>query len=80
MFPDLGFPGGSVVKNPPANAGGLGWIPGKGTKTPHAEGQLSPCATTTGPTRPGALAPRLEKPAHHNKRPERHSQDPTCHV
>ena len=23
----MGFPGGSVVKNPPANAGGLGSIP-----------------------------------------------------
>ena len=27
------FPGGSVVKNPPANAGDVGWIPGLG-KTP----------------------------------------------
>ena len=25
-----GFPGGSVVKNPPANAGDMGWIPGSG--------------------------------------------------
>ena len=25
-----GFPGGSVVKNPPANAGDLGLIPGSG--------------------------------------------------
>ena len=24
------FPGGSVVKNPPANAGDMGWIPGLG--------------------------------------------------
>ena len=23
-----GFPGGAVVKNPPANAGDMGWIPG----------------------------------------------------
>ena len=23
----MGFPGGSVVKNPPANAGDAGWIP-----------------------------------------------------
>ena len=27
----MGFPGGSVVKNPPANAGDVGWIPGWGT-------------------------------------------------
>ena len=26
----VGFPGGSVVKNPPANAGGTGLIPGPG--------------------------------------------------
>ena len=26
----LGFPGGSVVKNPPANAGDMGLIPGLG--------------------------------------------------
>ena len=37
-----GFPGGSVVKNPPAGAGDTDWIPG-----PHAEEQLDPCATTT---------------------------------
>ena len=24
----MGFPGSSVVKNPPANAGDAGWIPG----------------------------------------------------
>ena len=34
------FPGGSVVKNPPSNAGS---IPGWGTKIPHATGQLSLC-------------------------------------
>ena len=26
----MGFPGGSVVKNPPANAGDMGSIPGPG--------------------------------------------------
>ena len=26
----MGFPGGSVVKNPPASAGAMGWIPGSG--------------------------------------------------
>ena len=35
------FYGGSVVKNPPCNAGESGSIPGQGTKIPHAEGQLS---------------------------------------
>ena len=27
---DMGFPGGAVVKNPPANAGDTGSIPGSG--------------------------------------------------
>ena len=39
-----GFPGGSVVKNPPAKAGDMGIIPGH---IPHTMEQLSPCATTT---------------------------------
>ena len=38
------FPGGPVVKNLPSNAGDAGLIPGWGTKTPHATGQLSPHA------------------------------------
>ena len=42
------FTGGSVVKNPPGNAGDLGSIPGWGTKIPHALKQLSPCATARG--------------------------------
>ncbi|XP_055441259.1 uncharacterized protein LOC129655187 isoform X1 [Bubalus kerabau] len=40
------FPGGPVVKNPPCNAGDQGSIPGRGTKIPHAEEQLSWSATT----------------------------------
>ena len=55
------FPGGPVVKNLPYNAGHAGPIPGQGTKIPHAVGQLSPCATTTEPTHPGACMPQLEK-------------------
>ena len=38
---NLAFPGGLVVKNPPANAGDR--------KIPHAMQQLSPWATTTEP-------------------------------
>ena len=65
------FPGGSVVKNPPANAGGHGFEPWSG-KIPHATEQLSPCATTT---EPAHLEPMLrnkrshrnEKPAHRNE-------------
>ena len=49
MFRD--FPGGSVVKNLPRNAGEVGLIPGWGTKIPHATEQLSPSTTTTEPQR-----------------------------
>ena len=35
------FPGGPVVKNLPSDAGDAGSIPGRGTKIPHAAGQLS---------------------------------------
>ena len=41
----VGFPGGAVVKNPPANAGDTGSSPGPGRS--HMPQQLSPCATTT---------------------------------
>ena len=44
------FPGGLVVKNLPSNAGDAGSIPGRGTKIPHAVGQLNLRATTTDPT------------------------------
>ena len=30
------FPGGSMMKNLPYNAGDTGLIPGRGTKIPHA--------------------------------------------
>ena len=40
------FPGGAVVKNPPANAGGHGFEPWS-WKIPHAAKQLNPCTTTT---------------------------------
>ena len=46
------FPGGPPVKNPPSNAGDVGSIPGRGTKIPHATGQLGPRATTAEPARP----------------------------
>ena len=74
------YPGGPVVKNPPSNAGDVGSILGRGTKIPHAVGQLSWCATTTElerlnervcmpqttePTCPGACAPQLEKKTPH---------------
>ena len=36
------FPGGPLVKDPPANAGHVGSIPGPGTRILHTVGQLSP--------------------------------------
>ena len=36
------FPGGPVVKNRPSNAGDMGLIPGWGTKTLNAAGELRP--------------------------------------
>ena len=40
------FSGGSVARTPSFSARDVGSIPGWVTKIPHAEGQLSPCATT----------------------------------
>ena len=34
----MGFPGGSVVKNPPANAGDMGLIPGLGRSPEEGNG------------------------------------------
>ena len=38
-----------MLKTLPSNAGGVGSIPGWGTKVLHAVGQLSPCTTATEP-------------------------------
>ena len=41
IYPHIwGFPGGSVVKNPPANVGDTGLIPGPGRS--HGEGNGNP--------------------------------------
>ena len=37
------LPGVPVVKNPPSSAGDSGLVPGRGTKSPPAMGQLSLC-------------------------------------
>ena len=71
----LGLPGGKgsaclVVKDPPANTGDGGWIPGPG-RSHRLLGQLSLCARTTEPVLlttelkcPRAHAPQQEKPPH----------------
>ena len=45
-----------MVTNPPSNARDAGLIPGWGTKTLHAAGQLSRCAMTR-----EASTPQLER-------------------
>ena len=39
-----------MVRNSPCNAGHMGSIPGRGTKIPHAAGQLSSLAMREDPT------------------------------
>ena len=73
------FPGGPVVKNPPSNAGDMGLIPGRGTKIPHATGQLSLHAATTEPAHsrahmPQLLSPHALEPACRNEEPARCSE------
>ena len=62
-----------MVKNPPSNAGDVGSIPGRGTKIPHAAGQLSLRATATELAhlneRENPHATTREKPAHRNEDP-----------
>ena len=76
------FSSSQWLKNPCANAGNTGLIPGLGTKTPYTAGQLSLCTTAakpelscsraaaTKPECPTACAPqgkpRNEQPTHCN--------------
>ena len=55
------FLSGPGVENPPSNARDTGSIPGKGTKIPHATGQLSLCTTTREPVLESA-SPQLQSP------------------
>ena len=57
----LTFPCGSVAKNLPANAGGVGLISGLETKIPHTAGQMSPRPATAEPALPKACAPKQGK-------------------
>ena len=61
-----------MVKNPPSNAGDAGSIPGRGTKIPHAAGQLSPHASTTELAHSRAHVPQLESPC-------TTTTEPMCH-
>ena len=45
----MGFPGGSVVKNPPANPGDLGSIPGSGRSPGEENGNPLQCSCLENP-------------------------------
>ena len=66
------FPGGPVVKNLRYNAGDEGSTPGRGTKIPHASGQLSPRATTT-------ELMCLKERAHVQQQQSPRAMEPSCH-
>ena len=80
----LGFPGGTVVKNPPANARDMGLSPGPGrshmrraTKPMHHN--YWPCALEPVSHNYGAQVPQLLKsvclePGLHNKRSHRNEK------
>ena len=74
------FPGGSVVKNLPASAGGHRFDPWSG-RIPHAVGQPGPYATTTEPVPHNESSQRNEKPVRHTWRgaPSRHNQRKPVH-
>ena len=61
------LPSGPRVKNPPFNAD-VGLIPGRGTKIPHASGQLGLQAATTEPIRSRACGTTASEGARHNER------------
>ena len=66
------FPGGAVAKNPPANAGDTGSVPGLGRS--HAVEQLT-CVLK--PLKPMHQEPMLcSKSSHHREKPEHHNKDP----
>ena len=84
------FTGGPVVKNPPSSAGDMGSIPGRGTKIPHAAGQVSPVPQLLSPRAPQLQSPRAtnyrahvlwsplattrEKPVRHSEESARHNE------
>ena len=49
-----GLPGGSVVKNPPANAGDVGLIPGSGRSPGEGNGHPLQCSGLENPMDRGA--------------------------
>ena len=50
FYPSTGFPGGSVVKTPPCNAGDKGSIPGSGRSPGEGHGNPLQCSCLENPT------------------------------
>ena len=71
------FPGGPMVKNPPANPRDKGSISGPGTKIPNAVEQLSLCVTTTESMNHNYRSPQALEPVSHNQRS--HSKEKPAH-
>ena len=55
MGKEMGFPGGSVVKNPPANAGDAAFIPGLGRSPGEGNGNPLQYSYLGNPMERGAL-------------------------
>ena len=71
-----------IVGNLSCNVGDVGLIPGPGTKSPHATGQLSTCTPTTEPKllKPMRLEPVLcSKRSHCNEKPV-HRKNSGVHI
>ena len=58
----MNFPGGPVVKNPPANSGDTGSIPGQGTRSHMPMYNEARATQLLKPVYPRAHAPQQEKP------------------
>ena len=65
------FPGGAVVKNPPANAGDMGSSPGPGrSHMPRSNKAHAPQLLN-----PARLQPVLHKRSHRNEKPAHHNEE-----
>ena len=80
----MGFPGGAVVKNPPANAGDTGSIPGLGrshmlqSNKAHVPQLLSLRSRAREPQllKPARLEPMLrDKRSHRNEKPVHRNEE-----
>ena len=60
----MGFPGGSVVKNPPASAGDMGSIPGSGISAGGGNGNPLQYSCLKNPTNRGAWQPIVDGVGH----------------